>query len=93
MKRYIEAIKNRELDAKHFIAINIGDSPKAIKKYLQQKRPPFPIYLDRQRTLMRTFHLNATPFVVHIDTTGKAVWISTGFSPLGIIKAKELLQQ
>ena len=93
MNRYTSAVKSNEIPPNKLVAINIGDSPKALLKYLKQHTLPMPLYRDPNNQLAALFKLNATPLVVHINKQGHASWISTGISPLGIIKAKELLSK
>lgn len=92
LARFSEAIKEKDIPVNRFIAINVGENIKEVKKYLSRKNYKFPVYFDRSNKLASFLKLSSTPLVVHVGHKGNIKWISTGVSPTGIIRAKKLLK-
>ena len=92
LARFNSALLNNEIPPSHFIAINLGDDLPTIRKFMQQKGYTFPVYKDHTNQLTAWLQVKATPLVVHVNSKAKINWMSSGFSPTGIIRAIKLFK-
>jgi peroxiredoxin len=65
-----------------FIAVNQGEKPKQIKKFLKQKKwESLSVALDPQSVAGKNFNVEGIPQTVIIDKEGKVRHVHVGFSP------------
>ena len=65
-----------------FIAVNQGEKPKQIKKFLKQKKwESLSVALDPQSVAGKNFNVEGIPQTVIIDKKGKVRHVHVGFSP------------
>ncbi len=93
LKRLQDAIDDKEIPADKIIAINVGESVKIISKFMKRNEYSFKAYLDPKGVASAKYELQGTPMAVHVNNKGIHEWISTGVSPLGIIRSKNLFSE
>lgn len=62
------------------LCISRGEKEEIVKKFIQEKKYTFPVYIDPQTT---TYNLFATKYIPRnfvIGKNGKVIWSSVGFS-------------
>ena len=65
-----------------FVAVNQGEKPKQIKKFLKQKKwESLSVALDPQSVAGKNFNVEGIPQTVIIDKEGKVRHVHVGFSP------------
>ena len=65
-----------------FVAVNQGEKPKQINKFLKQKEwESLSVALDPQRKAGEDFQVEGIPQTVVIDKKGKVRHVHAGFSP------------
>lgn len=89
MYRYNLAIINKEIPKENIFAINLYEDEKTILKFIQNNAYQF-IFLKTNQDIMESFNIQVTPTVVHLNNK-KIEYITSGISPLGIIKSKWFL--
>lgn len=60
------------------LAVNIGESDLAVKKYVERKQLNFPILIDKDGSVQTEYGVNPLPISFLIDKEGKVVKIHTG---------------
>jgi peroxiredoxin len=70
-----EAYKlNQTTDSKvEIIAVNIGEKPETIEKFVHRYELLFPIVLDGDNVLKKTYHISSLPLTLLIDQQGNIV--------------------
>ncbi|WP_034719082.1 TlpA disulfide reductase family protein, partial [Bacteriovorax sp. DB6_IX] len=58
----------------NFIAINAGDSPKKIKRFIKKYKFKYNILQDRSRELSKSWGIDSLPITVILDSNGKVIY-------------------
>lgn len=89
MSRFNKAIQNNEILKKHVFAMNPYEDSKTIKKFIRKNSLQFN-FISVNDDLIRKLNITATPTIVYLDKN-KVTYITTGVSPLAILRAKWFL--
>ena len=81
---FIQAL-HEEFADRGIVVVGISqDTPKTVsrvKPFVKSRKLTFPILLDKNQDLMRTFKIASIPYVCIIDTTGEMVYSHMGYKP------------
>ena len=75
------------------LCISRGEKEEVVKKFIEQNKYTFPVYLDPET---KTYNLFATKYIPRnfvIGKDGKIKWVSTGFNPQEFNKMIELIEK
>jgi len=89
----LDAAKKKYGDKVDFIIIGVAvnETPRRIKKHLEDNPLPGPIFYDRRGAAVRAFRAPATSYVVILDADGKVAYTGSGSDqPIGETLAKVL---
>lgn len=72
------------------LAVDIGESELAVKKFVERKQLDFPILIDKDTSVQTAYGVNPLPVTYLIDKEGKLVKIHTG--PMTEATVKEYME-
>lgn len=67
-------MKSEKAKDYNFIAINAGDSPKKIKRFIKKYKFKYNILQDRSRELSKSWGIDSLPITVILDSNGKVIY-------------------
>ena len=73
-----EEFKGRDVEV---LAVNLGEDPDMIRRFLELKKYTFRVVPDRNRMIGNRFGVRAIPALVVIDADGRIAWIRVGYNP------------
>jgi thiol-disulfide isomerase/thioredoxin len=91
MDRFKSAILDKDIPSKYIYAINPFESKKEIEKFITQNKYPF-IFIQSNQSLIRQLGVKGTPTVLFLSKN-RVKRLTTGISPLGILKAEWFLEE
>ena len=50
--------------------INDGETPQQVRKFLEERQPPWPVLLDPRREVRKAYQIEGIPFFILIDKAG-----------------------
>ncbi len=81
LSRLRDSAKNAEIPADRIILISMGEEPALVARVTQERRYPFPSFIDVDGNAAAALQVAATPTVVLLDAKQEVVWVGTGVSP------------
>jgi peroxiredoxin len=69
--------KSAKSSGYEFIAINAGDTPKKIKRFIKRNKFNYKILQDRSREISKSWGVDSLPITVILDETGKVIYKGT----------------
>lgn len=92
LKRIAAAVGDGEYDAKGVWAVSIGEDPLLVQKALQDRKYPFPVFVDSDSQLAAQLSIAVTPTIYFIEG-GKIVSSLSGISPTLNWRIKRFLSE
>lgn len=92
LSRFAKAVKEGELPAERIHAVSVGEPLAVVQKEAKKRKYPFTVYADPRSLSTQVYPISATPTVVFLKPKLEVDSVSSGVSPLGIIKAKSFLK-
>jgi thiol-disulfide isomerase/thioredoxin len=76
----LQAARAEVGDAVEFIGVNVAvnQSPERVRRYLEERAPPFRTLYDDQGASTRAYRAPSTSYVVIVDRTGKVAYTGVG---------------
>lgn len=69
-----------------FLAVNIGESPETVRRYVENEPFPYPVLLDQQEELMGRYQIFGLPTLMVIDKAGAVSFLRTGVTDNGTLR-------
>ncbi len=73
------------------LAVNLGESPETVRKFMKEMRLTFPALLDRYHRVGNLYDIKAHPTRFIIDRRGNAVAKGTGYQDWFSDEARHLI--
>lgn len=73
--RYYNEYKEKDIQV---LAINIAESDFVVQNYIDRKGLTFPIFFDKNKSVMEAYNINPLPTTILINSEGKIEKIITG---------------
>lgn len=74
----LEQVKDEVGDDVQFLAVNIGESESKVRSYVNKTPFSYPVLLDPQENLMRTYGLSGLPTIIVLDRQGEITYMRSG---------------
>ncbi len=78
MQRIELSIKASNINPKHVLAINLGETPAEVKAYVNNAGLSFPVAIDSTGAFSQQMKLSITPTVYLVDENSEVTWASSG---------------
>jgi len=78
MQRIELSIKAGNINPKHVLAINLGETPAEVKAYVNNAGLSFPVAIDSTGAFSQQMKLSITPTVYLVDENSEVIWASSG---------------
>ncbi len=85
-----DEFKGREVEV---LAVNLGEDPDLVRRFLERKKYTFRVVVDRKRVIGNRFGVRAIPALVVIDTDGRVGWIRVGYNPDRADELRQVLER
>ena len=69
-----------------FLAINVGETPETVQRYVENDPFPYPVLLDQSEQLMSRYQLLGLPTLMVIDKEGAVSFVRTGVTDNGTLR-------
>lgn len=76
---YLEDNSRRQSDDVHYVFVNVGQEPDAIRKALEQRDVKVSVLMDVEKTLFNKIATGILPRFYLLDKQGKILWFDIGF--------------
>jgi thiol-disulfide isomerase/thioredoxin len=70
-----------------FLAVNVGETPDDVKKFLKEKPFPYPVLLDPEQTVATKLAVFALPTLLVVDKKGRVSYLQGGIADGDTLKA------
>ncbi len=83
-----ELLEKPGLEGFQILAVNMGEDPATVQGFVDRSPFPYPVVLDQQETLGRTFGIAGLPTVVVLDPDGRVAFHRIGVTDAGTLQAQ-----
>ena len=90
LQELYDEFEGREVE---ILAVNLGEDPERVRRFVERKNYTFRVVADRDRAIGKRFAVSAIPVLVVVGTDGRIEWLQIGYSPKKADELRPLLER